>query len=47
LEQGAIDFECIQVAAAKIIDRGSYMRDELAKRRLVVGHYHLASCLAL
>src|SRR5262252_11139037 len=47
LEQGAIDFECVQLAAAKIIDRGSYMRDELAERRLVVGRYHLAGFLSL
>jgi hypothetical protein len=38
---------CIHVAAAKIINRGSYMRDELAERRLVVGRYHLAGFLAL
>jgi hypothetical protein len=47
LEQGAIDFECIQGAVAKIIDRGGYMRDEFAERRLVVGRYHLAGFLAL
>src|SRR5215475_9295588 len=47
LEQCAIDFECIQVAAAKIIDRGSNVRDELAERRLVVGGYQLAGLVAL
>jgi hypothetical protein len=47
LEQSAIDFECIQVATAKSIYRGSYMRDELAERRLVVGRYHLAGILSL
>jgi hypothetical protein len=42
LEQGAIDFECVQVAVAKIVDHGSHMRDKLTERRLVVGRYHLA-----
>jgi hypothetical protein len=47
LEQGAIDFECTQVAVAKIIDHRSYMSEELAERRLEVGRYHLAGFLAL
>jgi hypothetical protein len=47
LEQNAIDIECVKAAAAKIIDRGSYVRDELAERRLVVGRYHLAGFPAL
>lgn len=47
LEQGAIDFECVQLAAAEIIDRGSYMRDEFAERGLVVRRYHLAGFMSL
>ena len=47
LEQNMVHIERVQLVGTKAIDRLSHVRDELGKRRLVIGRHYLACSLTL